>query len=456
MKKQKLKKIIPIALSLFMIFIITACGNGGGGGSGSGPRAIPDVERITRELRDDGRSIIPREQTIDNVEILEEITDRDEGRHQVLVMVSTNDREVSYVKYIGLGYNQNEDREWVLSVIQPENQNSWLMSPLVGVKPDLIEASVLSSREQFTLDNDNWVINSDTLESVSISNQNTDLTNNKDVIIVDVVLGSAVMIVKGQIELEFVFNNGWGLRNHQIVSLFEGEIRPTAMFDLTTDQLLTDLTQNNVPSAYNQQPIEITQNNVSNISIIDFTERDKKSNRTYDFSLNIKNGIITFDLTGQVSYQFDSGGGWAFDRVIGTTTSVNSVDLEGTRWVGTYNIRGYHTLHSISQNTLTIEITNVGNDGAVSAILTGSPPQYSQSSIGTIDFDTLALNLIFDEWIEQPTGDDHPFTPPANRRQEYIDRWIDFHQINIVGSISVDGTTISRSSGMSFEVSLDS
>jgi len=115
--KKILKLTLVVIIVIMTIFTITACE------SGSGPRGIPDLERITNELLEDGRSIIPNTETINSVEIISEETDRETHTHRAAVLVHSKDDEVAFIRYAIMIYNRNEEREWILSGINPDNQN---------------------------------------------------------------------------------------------------------------------------------------------------------------------------------------------------------------------------------------------------------------------------------------------------------------------------------------------
>ena len=442
-----MKKAIILTLAILLIFTVAACGNGGG----SGARAIPDLDRITRELTQDGRSIIPREETISSVEINTEDTDRDNWIHRADVTIHSQDSDIAYIRYAIMTYNRDEDREWILSGISADKLGQWAMSPLTGVKNDLIESAVKNLREQFNIDNDNWIIDANSVEDISIANQNTDLQNRKDNVVVDVVLGAPAMIAKGQIELNFTFDNGWAFNNQTTNTQFTSELRQSAEFDLMDDRLIDDILQNTDDLYFNGGVLEITRSNISNLSIGDYDESNKGAYRSYTSTFNVENGLIVFEVETQAIYSFDMGG-WNAEA-IHLAPKVESVALEGTKWAGSYSPGwapgGVNV--PFSQDRLVIEITEV-NNGNVKATITATEPEFSQTSIGTFDINTLTLNLIFDEWIIEPSVEH------LKEGRRLLDRqWENVrqqHAVNITGRLSNDSSTITSSSGVNFEVSI--
>lgn len=454
---MKKGKIITIALAIITTtFIIAGCGNGDGGGGDSGPRAIPNEARIMNELSNDGRSIIPREHTITNVEILDYETNRDIWSHRATVSISSNDREVEFVKFATMTYNRNDDREWVLVNISPDRENQWTTSPLVGVNMNMVENETRNVilRQTITIDGDDWFVDDNTLENISINNQNTQLQNHRDVVIVDVVLSSDAMTAQGQIELDFTFNNGWFLNNHIGHSPFVSEYRPAAVFELTNEQLLNEIVQGNYVALFNNLPIELASDAISNFSIANYVSSNRGANRVYDFSFNVEKGVITYAVSAQAFYNFDSLSGWGSEYFT-FAPEVSTVELAGTRWIGTYTppvpiIGGGRDY--VTQTHLTIEINEMTPDGSIRATLIGSPPEIRQASTGTFDFATLTLTIVIDEWLTPPTRPSSlRDNPGGNRSWENILSW---SEININGRLNADGVSISHTSGIRFEVNL--
>jgi hypothetical protein len=430
----------------------------------SGLRAIPNEARILMELSEHGLSIIPRTQSINKVEILEHETDSDVWSHYATILVHSSDADVTYVKYATMLYYRNEEREWILSGVQPERTNQWLTAPLRGVQKDFVESSIRSSLlwQQVMIDNDEWQIDENTIENVIINSQNTNLDNRKDVVIVTVVLGSEALIAQGQVETVFVFNDGWQLSDFHEYASFISEYRPEAVFELSNEQLLDELLRYDVTISrdivFERQSITFDRENIFNFSISTYESSNKGANRAYSFSFNIKKGIITYTVDAQVFYQYDNINSWIIYE-FDFTPHIFSVLLEGSRWVGTYNTN----LAQIASSHITVDITEVTADGAIRATVTGYPlearrgwelptiSEYSHNSVGTIDIDSLAFNLIFDEWIVEPDVSWQPGPRTFDSQTKEI------LQFNLNGRINADGDTTTYYSsllGNPFEITL--
>jgi len=208
----------------------------------SEPDQIPNAARMQLELSQDGRSFVPNTHTIDSLEILsEETEDEDEPWvHYAAVIVNSNDTEINYVKYGVMTYQRDEEKEWILASIDADRRDMWSISPAIGVKEAHIEscAREILFWQTVTIDGDEWLIDENTIESIKLSNQNTDLKNHTDVAIVTVVLGSEAKTAEGQVELDFVFENAWTFTNHRGHAPFESQYRASAEYELTSEHLL--------------------------------------------------------------------------------------------------------------------------------------------------------------------------------------------------------------------------
>lgn len=429
--------ITMITILVLMTLALTACGSGGGRSGGrsggndggeSSPRAIPNGERIARELSTDGRSIIPRTQTVNSVEITNEVTDDENWRHEAFVIVNSQDSELAYVKHAVLVYDRNEYREWVLTGINPNNQNLWSTSPIVGVNASMIEEATRNALlgQTITIDGDEWFVDENTLENISMSNQNTQLANHRDVVIVDVVLGSEARTAQGQIELDFTFNDGWFLNNHIGHTPFASEYRAIAIFELSSEQLIDELVRHDATVlrefVWNRQGITIARDEISNFTIHDYESSNKGASRVYNFSFDLDKDIVMFAVNAQIPFKFDSMSGWQIgiyapsragapspvpvdggSGYFSFTAEVTSVALEGTTWAGT---TFHHFPNSNPPRPVTLEFLEVANDGAVRAMVTSIQRPARSTVVGFIDFNNLSISLDFEEWIIEPDVSD--------------------------------------------------
>jgi len=430
LKENKGKKKKPIAListiaaaivviSIAAVMLLSGGVKGGENGADnenspviveepSKPTQIPNVSRIKSELSQDGRSFIPGTQTIDSVEILSEETGKEDEPwvHHATVLINSKDSEIAYVKYGIMVYQRNDEREWVLMDIAADSMNLWTISPLTGAQDFLVESSVREAIlwQTVAIDGDDWKIDESTIESVTINNRNTDLTNRTDAVIVTVVLGSEAKTAQGQLELDFVFEYEWSCRGHRGNTPFASQYRPSAEFELTNENLIDELVRHDATVlreiTWSGQTITMARNEISNFTIFDYESSNKGANRVYNFSFDLDKDIVMFAVDAQVSYSFNSMSGWTLNDFTFTPKLTSIAGLEGTRWDGTYRNRvrdrNYDGLYSI-------EIVEVTADGAFRAIASSeTPTSFSQSLTGTINLTNLNMQFHLEEWIIKP------------------------------------------------------
>ena len=371
----------------------------------SEPDEIPNAARMQVELSQNGRSFIPNTQKIDNVEILsEETVDEDEPWvYHVTVLVNSSDDELAYVKYGIMTYQQNEESEWVLTNIAADRVERWTILPVVGAKESLIESTAREALywQSVTIDDDEWRIDENTIESITISSQKTDLENLKDTVIVTVELGSEARTAQGQIELEFVFDNAWILSSHRGYAPFESEYRPAAMFELTNEHLLDELVRNDATvlreMTWSGQKITMARDEISGLAIPDYESSNKGANRVYNFSFDLDKDIVMFAVDAKVSYSYDSMSGWVLGDFT-FTAEVKSNTLEGTSWSGM-------TLPwspERNQRLIIMEILEVAADGAVRVRISATERTAVSTLLGFINFSDLSITLTFEEWNIEP------------------------------------------------------
>jgi len=471
---EKKKNIVTIAIStIALMMLLTACGNNGVGGGGSGPRATPNEERIQNDISTNTMSPIPSDRTVDRIEIIEYETDRDTGGHFVFVKVLSNDNEVTFVEHIRISYMQNENREWVLSAITLDNSIPVLMSPLVGAREELAREYILGTI--LIIDDDEWFVDENILESVTIASQNTNVEQNRDTVTVNVELHDDVLLAEGQMEVEFRFEHGaWIHSDHRVSVPFTTSVLPHAVLELSENELLSNIigqsmmfcpenaritqevlisqtsldvvgsfrdvsflsTQSDLFNECAIQSISISSEEISDFIFLHYNASNRDTVRSYYSSFILNKELVDFDVYSRIIYQYDVVNGWFIYDIAFTSIVKSIADLEGLRWVGTHITRS-----TVPEQRLTMEITHIAPDGSMTVIMHSSPyREFSQIYSGHINLNNLSITLTFDEWIgNPPTG---PVNEPIFRR--------DMH-----GYINANDSSISSSRNSQRDFDLD-
>jgi hypothetical protein len=420
------KKILFTILSAVLILTLTACG----GDTGSSPRALPNEERIQNDLAVNSRGTIPAGQSIDSLEIVDSETDNDAGVHDVICKIFSNDGEVAYIKYLLVMYQRNADREWVLASVNTTRSNLWSTSPLAGVRDALVMETIMGA--VIRIDDDDWVIDGDSMANVSITSRDTDLERYSDVVVASVKLQSDVLTAEGQMQVEFNYSDGWQPSDFRVHSPFTTSALPHTEFEMTDGELIDTVVRRYNAAATIEGFIDITDDDVSNFSLSQITASDKGATQTLTCTFDLDRKVAVHDVTATMVYQYDKVNGWQLQDFSSAST-VKSVHMEGTRWVG----RGWsHVARSF--RSMTIDITEVGEDGSMRATITFPHESFSCTATGFIDKNDLTFSLQFETWIQSPTRNEERILRP-----------------NFYGRLNTGNLSIASLSEQRFDVTLE-
>ena len=503
--KKKFSVITILIMVLTMTVIFSACGNGGGG-SASGPRAIPNEARIIEELNNNTRSPITRPERVDNIEIISDETDTDAGRYEAFVKVFSSDDEIAFIKFIRIIYQRNEDKEWILSNASFDTSRDWTSTPLVGVKEVMVKDTIMGAL--LIINEDEWQITEQALESFSIINQETNLQQNRDAITISMTLKDYVLSATGEMLVEFKFNDGWVFSEYRVSTPFTTSVHNHAVLNLNESDLLSHIIgQSMIYSAVaartaeeikmeqdlldmigklsgfpfisllggflhhdpTAQSLSISNDEVSNFMILSMESSERGTIQKYYSSFILNKKLVDFEVLAEIIYNFDNINGWLLYD-IGLIPIVNAFKLEGTKWVGVYNPNNMNDPGNFLSGRFRFEmditeVTHIGTiDSTIHATLNLYPEawgsrfgddsiaDYSQSSKGFANHNELTISLSFDEWIIEPPR----FQPPRLwGTNEWLERTED--RINIFAWLNAENSKLSGKTGMNnmIEAELD-
>ena len=447
--------VVVIGVAVYFLFI-----HGDGGGLGA--RAIPDEERIKSDIETNGHSPIAGIRTVDDVDIISYETDTDVGIHSAYVRVYSNDSEIAFSEVMTVSYGRNEEREWVLSSVVPDNSMPVLMSPLIGAREELAREAILGA--VLIIDEDEWIVNENSLETFSIASQETNLEQNRDIITANVELRDTVLSAEGQMQVEFRFNNGvWEYSEYRVSTPFTTEVMPHAVLELTDDELLAVISRNDVlfsastatefdrlldqatadiagallgmpflsllggshdPTA---QSISFDPDEVSDFSVLYSTVSDKGTTQTFYSYFVLHKELATIGVNARVTYRYDAVSGWVVEDTAFVSRIVAVANLAGTRWIGT----AADLRHQQRSKQFILDITEFNEDGTMRAVFNYPGEQRSGTLTGFFDTNRLSATFIFDEWIQIPLN-------PFGRPYRVPDVGERIHRINLDGYLFLD------------------
>jgi len=414
-EKPKKKKLLPIIIVVALVAVAAIVGVFFYVTRDTDPPPPTEAE-IINNFEADIRSFLGNNETIDSIKIVERNTDTENGSDTIQVEVISNDGEVSNTRFFVMQYyliefEDEDETRWHLDNISPIRENLWTTIPLAGAADSLFKDALMWIH--LNIDGDDWYIDDESLDSVTVSSRNTQLEAGRDSVIVDVTLTSPALAAEGQVELDFEFNvgRGWSSVGHSMVTPFTSEYHPHAILEMTDEQMLNkiiEMRQFVFSSGNTAQDVHLNQEQISNLALVNMTTSNKGTHREYQHRFNLHKELVDFEIDIQSIYNFDALGGWAIQN-IQLTPRVTEVRLDGTRWGGiyTHSSNSMEYSHTGLLNTgprlreFVMEISEQPAIGGIRAELWDlSKPNYQQFLFGrAVDFDDLSLSLSFEEWI---------------------------------------------------------
>jgi len=419
---------------IILISVVLLAGCGGNSGGASNERRVPNEQRVQNDLAENARSPIPATQSINSIEIIESETDNDAGTHAVFSKVFSRDDEVAYINYMWVRYERDAERNWILTAIALDRSNPQTTSPLIGANEALVRESLMGA--VLRIGEDDWRIDDNNLEGFSIASRETNLEQNRDIVIATVELKCDVLTAEGQMHMEFRFDNGWRMTSHRMDAPFTTSVQQHARLEATDSALigvidnrsipfssavarsesdilidravgdiagallgmpfLSGLAQTPDPSA---QTISVSANEISDFTVLHSTVSNKGRVQNFYCYFVLGKELATFAVNANVTYEYDAVSGWIAQDV-SFVTAVQSVDLSGTRWTGQCGSNS--TGINARWMQFIMEITEFNEDGTMRATMNFPGEQYSHTSTGYFDKSNLTLTFNFEEWIQLP------------------------------------------------------
>jgi len=404
--RRKMKKYILAIVTLVLSFILAGC-------SASMSSSIADEEAILEELKTGTMFVLDEKEVIKEIVIEKRQTDEENRTDTVWCILNTEDEEVAYQKRAVLTYGYYDDKGWLLDDVEVGSHKEWGRTPLKGVNTTNIASNISDSKLRVKIGEDSWLLDSSSIAEATVEAQNTDLEKKSDEIIVKVTLDSQVQQAVGEVVLKYSFGSSWQLTSATTNGEFIAMEKPGTGLEVAEDDLLNAI--NNYVFMYEpkttsekisygsssyEQTVTLDKSQVSDFVIQSKEMREKGTLIQYHCSGVLTKAHAVFSFKVEIGYFYD-GEKWNFADAI-FDSEVISANVLG-EWKGTYK--------GIPRNgTTTLNITNIDENGLITGVYSWTPDEineYSQPGSyyvsGTMDLNTLCLNLIAGEWIDEPS-----------------------------------------------------
>lgn len=388
-----------------LILLLTGCGS-----------SLKD-DTIINDIKAGLESSLNEKETIDSVEITNRDTDKETKETTVFMTITSNDGMIEYVRHFVAWYSVNDDNEWYLIEIDKNKVSDWTTRPISGVTKDNILSSLIG--EDIWCGDDCWEISTNNVKELEIVSQKTNLTEYTDEIKVEITLDSKLQNVTGEITVRYEFNERWRIKEVIQDNDFVGETKEEFSLKVSENDLKQLLTREGsvlITSSSNTQEITVSDTEISDFKINDIIITDKGERRKYKCTCTITEPLAILKLKLEFTYLFDDSEWYLFEPGIICETEIVSLNITG-RWTGRYKGAG-------ASGTSTLSIDSISEDGTIIGIYSYVPDsidKYSNAGSykvsGKIDTDTLYMNLIAEDWINE---DSSPFMKTDIRANVFI------------------------------------
>lgn len=387
-----MRKRIFVVLFMTMLLLLTGCSK------------IADEKKIQSDLETDTQfQFLDENEEIKEIVIEKRQTDKNEKSDMIWCTVTTTDTEVLYQKNVVLTYGLY-DQGWLLDGVATNHPSEWIKTPLKGIKEQDIPVS-LEGKFVETV-GERWDITTNNIKSISVMQQDTNLEEKTDKVTVALTLNADVEEASGQLIINYVFDDDWKIDTIEGNKDFTATVKPEAALEVTEDDLIDVIDKQEFEyGASNEnnaskQMIMVEKSEISNFVIENCKSSLKGSEQEYNCSCTLTKQHISCSLKANINYHYDSSNGWNVQQVVIVPGTI-SVDIAGD-WTGTYVMAG-------DRGEVVLSITEVDDNGNISGIYSWTPEKvdnYRQPGSyyvsGTMNKDTLILNLKAGDWIKKP------------------------------------------------------
>lgn len=365
---------------------------------------ILDDTKIYNDIEQEFQSITGNAEEIVSCEIIERDTDIKNQKDIAICKIISENNEVKNSKYYEIKYKL-EDRNWEIYSFKPKMQEKWTKDPLIGIGE--VNFTDYINGKNIVVEGYDFLLDIANIISYTEIAQNTELNKKKETIALNVkVRVSPVLIATGEMELIFVYNDGWMYDGYTIIKAFETAYEEGKELFIT-DKMLIEEVQNNPflfvnKSEDTQQKVAIGSSNIS-----DFTQ---KGTMTYDlgtvkvcnFSFVSNYSIVSFEINAEATYEYNNSNGWQLSKMEYLNNKMGQINLDPI--LGEWRGKMAALKNETNKDTIIVfSITEVNsNDGTFKVKLEQSVENVSCWLNGFVSYTDLSVSIKFSEWIEKP------------------------------------------------------
>ncbi|MCM1263020.1 MAG: hypothetical protein NC313_09905 [Butyrivibrio sp.] len=368
-----------IGSMILMMFVLAGCG-----------AKVADEEKLQTDLASYMQNgVIASNEKITGLAIDKRQTEKDDKTDTVWCSVQTEDERCAYDKDFVLTYTLYDEGGWILDDVSVNSRSEWTIKPLTGASNEEIAESL--NGINITANSESWYVTAENIKAMSVNSQETNLENETDVVTVSLTVDDLVEEAKGELVINYIFNNGgWVMDSVSGNGNFTADMKTSAALNVDDTALLNAVIEQTFK--YAGQNISIKKDEISDFTVKSQESSNKGVVQQYICSCTLTKPCATFSLDITVPYYYYSDEGWNEDSV-DISAECTAVDIVGL-WSGTSAIGDYDELN----------ITEMDDNGNISGSYAYKwhYTSYSYYVSGTIKLDTLEIYLEPGDVIEEP------------------------------------------------------
>lgn len=393
---MKSNKILLVIISIMMIGL-TACSKG------------TKDDEIKENIEDELESVIESDEKITDIEILEKEFDKKESDGLVQSKIISEKDKIQYVRYYNFVYDYDKEDGWEIETFIVANEDKWEIVPLAGI--DENDITQLLDGETITINEEVWTIKEDNISDVTVVSHNTSLKDNKDEVVVSFTIDDYVMRASGELTLDLVFDEEWKLDATEGEDSFSAVEKVECVHNVTDDDLIDEILLEKLTYGASDDEIQFSASSTEQVILMDDYEisdfvinseetSSKGMYKCYDCNFTLTKRNVVFDVNAKIEYEYISPQGWTHVNT-SLTPTISSLDICGD-WIGMYNGAPYSGDCVLSINTID-EYGNITGTYSYAPYADGEFGEEGSFYVsGSIDMNTLCINLTPGEWINEP------------------------------------------------------